>query len=115
MRQKPTGPGEDFVRYAKLYGPSAILCWSPHARRFCKENPDWFKVLEDDGTVLLGRIEGFEGDFLKGSGRVEAEAGVLRLHELAPGLDGSVVLRYHSVPYLRARPAVAIEAGIPGG
>ena len=34
---------------------------------------------------------------------------MLRLHDLTPGLDGSVVLRYHSVPYLRARPAVAIE------
>lgn len=40
---------------------------------------------------------------------MEAEAGVLRLHDLVPGLDGSVVLRYHSVPYLRARPAVAID------
>ena len=29
---------------------------------------------------------------------------MLRLRELTPGLDGSVVLRYHSVPYLRARP-----------
>jgi hypothetical protein len=99
----------DFVRYAKLYGPSAILCWSPHARRFCKANPDLVQVLEDDGIVLLGRLKGFEGDFLRGSGKVEAEAGVLRLRELTPGLDGSVVLRYHSVPYLRARPAVAIE------
>ena len=100
---------EDFVRYAKLYGPSAILCWSPHARQFCKANPDLVRVLEDDREVLLGRLEGFAGDFLKGTGRVEAEAGVLRLHDLAPGLDGSVVLRYHSVPYLKARPAVAIE------
>ena len=53
--------------------------------------------------------------FLKGSGRVEAAAGVLRLHDLTPGLDGSVVLRYHSVPYLEARPAVAIEQEYPGG
>ncbi len=41
-----------FVRYAKLYRPSAILCWSPHARRFCLENPDLVKVLEDDGIAL---------------------------------------------------------------
>ena len=66
-------------------------------------------MLEDDSVVLLGRIEGFAGDFLEGSGRVDADAGVLRLHDLVPGLDGSVVLRYHSVPYLRARPEVAIE------
>jgi hypothetical protein len=99
----------DFLRYAKLYGPSAILCWSPHARRFCLRNPDLIRVLEDDQVVLLGRVIGFEGRFLEGSGRVEADAGVLRLRELTPGLDGTVVLRYHSVPYLRARPAVAIE------
>jgi hypothetical protein len=100
---------QDFLRYAKLYGPSAILCWSPHARRFCKENSDVVQVLDDDGIVLLGRVKGFEGDFLEGTGTVEAKAGVLRLHDLSPGLDGSVVLRYHSVPYLRARPAIAIE------
>lgn len=39
-----------FVRYAKLYRPSAILCWSPRTRRFCKENPDLVTVLEDDGA-----------------------------------------------------------------
>ena len=99
----------DFIRYAKLYGPTAILCWSPHARRFCRENPDMIRVLDDDKSMLLGRVLGFEGHFLAGTGKVEAEAGVLRLRELTPGLDGSVVLRYHSVPYLRARPAVAIE------
>jgi hypothetical protein len=100
---------DDFIRYAKLYGPSAILCWSPHARRFCKENPDLVRVLADDGVVLLGRLEGFEGDFLEGSGRVLAAAGVLELHDLTPGVNGTVVLRYHWVPYLRARPEVAIE------
>ena len=99
---------QDFIRYAKLYGFSAILCWTPHARRFCKENPELVQILDDDGVVLLGRVKGFEGDFLEGSGKVEAAAGVLRLHDLTPGLDGWVVLRYHSVPYLRARPEVAI-------
>jgi hypothetical protein len=100
---------QDFIRYAKLYGPSAILCWSPHARRFCKENPDLVRVVEDDGTVLLGTLEGFEGAFLRGTGRLTAEAGAIRLRELSPGLDGTVVLRYHSVPYLKTRPAMAIE------
>ena len=57
-----------FVRYAKLYRPSAILCWSPHARRFCQENPDLVKVLEDDGTVLIGRVVGFRGRFHRGGG-----------------------------------------------
>ena len=66
---KPTGTATDFVRYAKLYRPSAILCWSPHARRFCRENPDLVKVLEDDGTVLIGRVVGFRGGFHRGGGR----------------------------------------------
>ena len=60
---------DDFIRYAKLYGPSAILCWSPHARRFCKENPDLIRVLDDDKSVLLGRVIGFEGHFLDGIGK----------------------------------------------
>ena len=33
-----------FVRYARLYRPSAILCWSPHARAFCRANPDLIRV-----------------------------------------------------------------------
>jgi hypothetical protein len=107
--EKANWTKDEFVRYAKLYGLSAILCWSPHARQFCKQNPDLVEILEDDGVVLLGRLNGFEGKFLEGSGKVEATAGVLRLRDLTPGLDGSVVLRYHSVPYLRARPEVAID------
>ena len=42
---------------------------------FVSENPDLVQVLEDDGTVLIGRVVGFEGDFIEGSGRVEAVAG----------------------------------------
>ena len=99
-----------FVRYAKLYRPSAILCWSPRARRFCQENPDLVKVLEDDGVILLGRVMGFEGDFIEGKGRVEASAGRIRVREMSPGLDGSVLLRYHSVPYLTTSPSVALES-----
>ena len=76
---------------------------------FARRIRDLVHILEDDGVVLLGRVKGFEGRLPGGVGKVEAEAGVLRLHDLTPGLDGSVVLRYHSVPYLRARPAVAIE------
>ena len=98
-----------FVRYAKLYRPSAILCWSPHARRFCKDNPDLVKVLEDDGTFLIGRVIGFEGDFIEGGGRIEASPGRIRVRDLSPGLDGSVLLRYHSVPYLTTSPPVALE------
>ena len=56
----------DFIRYANLYGVSAILCWTPHARRFCKENPELVEVLDDDGTVLLGRVNGFEIRFPRG-------------------------------------------------
>jgi hypothetical protein len=98
-----------FDRYAKLYRPSAIMCWSPHARRFCRENSDLVQVLEDDGTIIFGRIVGFEGDFIEGSGRVEAMPGRIRVGEVSPGLDGNVLLRYHFVPYLTTSPSVACE------
>jgi hypothetical protein len=100
---------EFFVRYAKLYRPAAILCWTPHARRFCKENPDLVRILDDDGSLLFGRVIGFEGWFISGSGEVEAEPGRIRLRNLTPDLDGAVVLRYHSVPGLVTQPSVASE------
>ena len=56
-----------FDRHAKLYRPSAILCWSPYARRFCLENSDLVEVLEDDGTFMFRRIVGFAGDFIEGA------------------------------------------------
>jgi hypothetical protein len=98
-----------FVRYAKLYRPAGILCWSPHARRFCKENPDLVRILDDDGSLMIGRVVGFEGAFIVGSGEVRAEPGRIRVRNLTPDLDGSVVLRYHSVPGLVTRPSVASE------
>lgn len=101
------GWGRDhFVRYARLYRPSAILCWSPHARSFCRANPDLVAVLEDDGLLLLGRVKGFEGDAIVGTAAVEASAGRLHLDRATAGVDGTVVLRYHSVPCLRTRPQV---------
>ena len=79
------------------------------AVRFCRENPDLVRILEDDGTVLIGRVVGFEGAVIEGKGRVEAEPGRIRVRDMSPGLDGSVVLRYHSVPYLTTSPSVACE------
>ncbi len=29
-----------FERYARLYRPSAIVCWSQKARSFCRNNPE---------------------------------------------------------------------------
>ena len=101
-----------FVRYAKLYRPSAILCWSPHARRFCRENPDLVKVLEDDGTVLIGRVVGFEGDFIEGRGRVEASPGRIRVHDLSPGLDGSVAAAVSLRAVSEDQSAGRVRAGV---
>ena len=100
---------DDFVRYARLYRPAAILCWSPRARRFCRTNPDLITILDDDGTLLLGRVLGFEGDTIEGKAKVTAEPGRLVVREMSPGLDGSIVLRYHSVPSLRVRPPIPLE------
>jgi hypothetical protein len=65
--------------------------------------------VEDDGTVLIGRVLGFEGDFIEGGGQVEVSSGRIRISDMTPGLDGSVLLRYHFVPYLKASPSVVIE------
>ncbi len=100
---------EFFVRYARLYRPSAIVCWSPDARWFCRNNPDLIRILEDDGTLLIGRVIGFGGDVIRGQATVEAERGRIRVRDLSPGLDGSVVLRYHFVPCLTTRPPVVCE------
>ncbi len=98
-----------FIRYARLYRPSAILCWSPDARWFCRANPDLIEIKDDDGTLLIGRVVDFGGDTIRGEAIVEAEPGRIRVREMSPGLDGSVVLRYHSVPCLTTRPLVACE------
>lgn len=99
-----------FEKYARLYRPTLMVCWTPRARRFCRSNPDLATVLEDDGTVLIARIRGFEGDAVRGKARVTAEPGRLTVREMTPELDGSVVLRYHSVPSLQAQPAVPMDA-----
>ena len=101
---------DHFVRYARLYRPAAILCWSGHSRGFCRANPDLVEVVEDDGTLLLGRVKGFEGDAIVGTAEVTAEAGRLVVKGATAGVDGTVVLRYHSVPCLRTRPEVAWDS-----
>ncbi len=100
---------DQFVRYARLYRPSAIACWSPKARAFCKANPDLVETLEDDGTLLLGRVVGFEGATIRGSAKVEAGANRLVVRDAVADADGLVVLRYHAVPCLVAEPPTPIE------
>lgn len=106
---------DDFVKYARLYRPAAILCWSPRARRFCQSNPDLITVLDDDGALLLGKVQGFEGDTIDGKAKVSAEAGKLVVREMSPGLDGSIVLRYHFVPNLRVKPSIPLEPRLEEG
>jgi hypothetical protein len=97
---------EDFVRYARIYRPAAILCWTPHARQFCKSNPDLIRIVENEGALLIGRVLGFEGDVIEGQANVAASPGQLSVREMTPGVDGSVVLRYHSVPCLSISPSI---------
>ncbi len=101
-----------FLKYARLYRPSAIVCWSPHARQFCEANPDLVDILDDDGTLIFGRVKGSGGDTIRGRATVSTGDGRLHVHDLTPDLDGCVVLRYHFVPYLRATPQVACEPEI---
>jgi hypothetical protein len=98
-----------FVRHARLYRPSAILCWSPRARAFCADNPDLIEVEVDDGVVAIGRVKGFSGATIEGEADVQSSPGRLRVSNAVGGVDGSVVLRYHSVPCLRIDPPAAWE------
>ena len=98
-----------FIRYARLYRPAAILCWTPKSRAFCLANPDLIEVKEDGVPVLIGRVIGFDGAAISGSADVVASPGNLRVTKAEGGLDGTVVLRYHSVPCLRSDPAVDWE------
>lgn len=95
---------DHFERYARLYRPGYILCWSPQARGFCRANPDRVTVLDDDGTLLFGRVAGYGGGTIEGTAEVTAEPGRLVVRGARPGVDGTVVLRYHSVPCLRTVP-----------
>jgi hypothetical protein len=99
---------DHFVRYARLYRPSAIVCWSPWARTFCQSHPDLIEVLDDDGALLIGRVKGFAGATIEGKAEVQAEPGRLVVRGASDDLDGPIVLRYHSVPCLRSRPSVPI-------
>ena len=99
-----------FVRYARIYRPDAILCWSPRARDFCLSNPDLIEIREDNGLLMIGRVKGFEGFASEGKAEVRASTGRLEVVRAEGGVDGMVVLRYHSVPYLRTVPPVALGA-----
>ena len=98
-----------FVRHARLYRPAAICCWSPKARGFCLANPDLIRVVSDDGTILIGRVIGFEGATIRGSARVEAGPNRLVVRDAVADADGLVVLRYHAAPYLTVDPPASIE------
>jgi hypothetical protein len=63
-------------------------------------------VKDDDGVLLLGRVEGFAGNAIVGTAEVAAGPGRLSVDHATAGVDGTVVLRYHSVPCLRTRPRV---------
>lgn len=100
----------DFIEHARLYRPAAILCWSPHARDFCRRNSDLITVVEENGRMLLGRVRGYEGATIRGEAEVTAAPGWLRVRRsLRAELDDPVVLRYHFVPHLRAEPSVRLE------
>ncbi len=101
---------ERFVRYAKLYRPSAILCWTEEAKQFCRLNPDLIEVSFHDGRILGGLVKGFGGSAIRGQASVTASADRLAISGMVPDLDGLIVLRYHFVPGLRSRfPSVRLE------
>ncbi|RUL88434.1 hypothetical protein TsocGM_06880 [Tautonia sociabilis] len=101
---------EEFERYARLYGPEGIVCWSPLARQVVRENPDRFEILVERGPMIIAKVLGFEGDAIRGDAEVEATAGRLEVRPIAADVDGMIVLRYHSVPGLRSDPPGLLRA-----
>ena len=98
-----------FLAYAKLYRPSAIVCFSAGARTFCLRNPDLVHVSYHREGLFVGQVVGFAGPAIRGQAEVAAEQGRLRVTGLVPDdLDGLVVLRYHVVAGLRCRPEMPI-------
>jgi hypothetical protein len=67
------------------------------------------QIDRDDGRLIFGRVQGFGGDTVRGTATVRAEPGRLRVRIPSSGVDGLVILRYHSVPTLKATPPVPIE------
>lgn len=100
---------EHFVKYAKIYRPTAIICWSRDAVRFCVANPDLIEIRLRQGKLLAGRVKGFEGAAVRGRADVQPEPGRLKVTGLRGDLDGAVVLRYHHAPGLRCRPPMRME------
>jgi hypothetical protein len=61
-------------------------------------------VVDDEGTLLFGRVKGFDGFTIAGEAQVDAAPGRLVVRDAKPGVDGTVLLRYHSVPCLTTDP-----------
>ncbi len=100
---------EQFLRYAQIYRPTAIACWTPKAKLFCTQNPDLIEILVADRDILVGRIRGFEGATSQGQAQVEATPNRLVVRDMVPDRDGLIVLRYHLTPCLVADPPIPIE------
>lgn len=98
-----------FEEYAALYQPAAILCWTPRARAFCRDNPDLVHVVDDDGVLLLGRLRAKPGSEHWEAVAVEARPGSLLVRRRAAELDGPAILRYHFVPFLQSRPEARVR------
>jgi hypothetical protein len=117
-----------FRRYAEIYRPSAILCWSRHARAFCEAHPELIEILArheqpvlrvdlrtgraftQTTQLIFGRVKGYEGSTARGSAEVQARPGQLWVRR-PPGarLDAPAVLRYHYVPGLTGRPPIPLQ------
>ena len=133
LGQADWGP-EQFLAACKAYGPAGIVCWSPHAVRFCREHPELVRIIAEHeeqvrtfdprtnriGTVssplLFARILVNPGPVLRGKAEVKTSPGVIQVNEAqADELDGLVVLRYHLLPRVRSTPPIPIKpVELPG-
>ena len=120
---------EEFREAAELYRPSAIVCASPKAVKFCRSHPELIEIVATEtrelrvlvtktgqvvrveSELIFGLVNGYGGSTIRGEATVEAAPGRLAVRDARGAeVDGLVVLRYHHVPYLLARPPVRLEA-----
>jgi hypothetical protein len=119
----------EFRESARIYRPSAILCWTARAVAFCEAHPELVEILAVDERPMLvldartgrpaaitsrlvfGRIRGEEPANRAGDVEVAASPGrlVVRRPSNSAELDAPAVLRYHYVPGLAGRPPIALR------
>jgi hypothetical protein len=94
-----------------LYNIGTLVAFDPVTiRRFRALGDRVVPLRRFARRIMVFRVEQPLDWFVEGEGRVDAEIGELRLHDVRPSPEtGAIVLKYHWIEGLRAEPPLAIE------